>query len=1235
MRQGKMPVLVWMTILATAPCSTARAESPTTTQEEAKAVEAVTPPTTIKEIQARQTKIAEETKALQPATIPAATQPVEATTQPADYATNLWFKLKSAHELLEAQQKELEAVKKLKSDDSAKELKQQIEEYKANTDKLQGYLQAYEKGRATPLKGMSVPELNKRLEEVTELYERLNQEHNSEVEAQTARINRLGEFKAERQAVNEQIAEARKAHVKAVAEYKDRTTTAKATEDAKPVKVMRRMAELDLLMALVRSEMLTLEEERLSLRQQRVADRLKALQPYVKTLREWMNVITKQISQNQQAYAQWQLEQARAKNKPKYEEIYWEAYLEILKAADKFKSYDNPTRDRYPESQLGKLENLIARYKKYWENFVESVSRRSGEEVLKGYRRIREQLEDARRRDEQLTRDLDKSIDEREAVALRRDQVLEAVDSYEEKLADATSETSDEQATEYQTKLTKHRLELIKLVDDITALQNGLLERLGKALEINDEFIVLLDTYRSQLYWSYLVVQDLGLITLDMSKIKSEWTGEERQANLTRLTMTWEQGTQQLRDTSIAERIASIALLFIGIAGGFILGRRFAGQADGYEEHLAERIREEGIEAAGLSERLWLGWLRLLNEVAPLVCPLLAVMAGLLVLDVTGGAYRVIMGFVLFFGAIWVAFGVARALFTSIKPRYRIMRCSNKVAGYYRKWLYLFLYVTLIGVPIPLFLGLIDSFLATRVYLTQIYKSVALLIVFLFLLRKHMVLKVAGRPEDMATRWGYTLVSSIYPILPLIALGLLVLEVLGFGALTNYIIRNLVLTLAIFLIVTTLNRYVGDLAGKYQRSIEKQRQAEAEAGEVTSDQPQDTVSADERTAPEQPPPPHIEEDEAGEAEFFVAIGSMVLRWTFRLGGFVLILGVWGITLIEIHSALTYPLTGSGDQVITLWRVLAALIVAVMGAVVSRFVRSILNKRVYPAYEALDLGARAAINTILNYLLIILGIYIAMQLIYIDLGALTVLLGTLGLGIGLGLQPLFINFISGLMIFGERHIRPGDIVEVGDQVGEVIAVSMRGTTVRTFDNIDMVIPNSEFITTKVVNWSLQSRQIRGQLNIGVAYGSDIELVRDLLLKVAEEHPKVLKQPEPIVWFLDFGDNALIFRLLVHFDDLSDRYSSLTEMRFTLNKLFAEHGITIPFPQRTLSLIDDKPLRVELLNGDEENDDEQDDGGDEPDDSPDRPKRKPRSKRKRRGAGAADQPGMGMVDSGGDE
>ncbi len=1234
MRQGKMPVLIGLVSTASL-CGVVRAES-ATTQEQIKAVEAVTPPTTVKEISARQKKIAEELKALQPSTIPATTQPLEATTQPSDYATNLWFKLKSAQELLEAQQKELEAVQALKSEESAKELKQRIEEYKKKTAELEEHLEAYEAGQRTPLSDMSVPELTKRLEELKAFYERLNQEQISEVEAQTARIKRLGEFKAEREAINEQIAEARKAHVKAVAEFKDRTTTAKATEEAKPVKIMRRLAELDLLMALVRAELLRLEEERLSLRQQREADRLKALQPYVKTLQDWMAAITKQISRDQQRYAEWQLEQARAKDKPKYEELYWEAYLKILKAAEKFKSYENPTRDRYPEGKLGRLENTIARYETYWENFIESVSRRSGEEVLKAYGTIRKQLEEARQRDVRLTAYLDQSIDEREAVALRRDQVVEEIDKYQELLSEAASGTTDEKATERQTALTKHRLELIQLVDDIAALQNSLLERLNKAEEINDEFIALLDTYRSQLYWSYLVVQDQGLLTLELSKIRSEWTGEELQTNMSALHAAWQQGVKQVRSASLLEWVVSGALLVFALVGGTaVVGRRLRAKADAYEDRLGERIRDEGIEAAGLSERLWLAWLRLLDDTGPLVCVLLAIALGLLVLDITDGVYRVVMGAVMFFGAILVSFGVVGALFAPTRPRYRIIRCSNKVAGYYRKWLYGLLYATLIGAPIPLFLTLVDAFPSTRTGLWQIYKSVGLLIVFLFLLRRQMVLKVVGRPEDLSARWLYSLVASVYPLLPLAALGLLVLEALGFGALTSYILRNLILTLVILLAGTTLTRYLADLSGKWRRDFEKEREARQEEQEGETAEAAEPVTEStwggERTVVAA-----VEEEEATEAEFFLAVGSFLGAWVVRLGALVLILGVWGITLVEIHSALTYQLTGTGDQVITLWRVLAAVLVAIMGAVVSRFVRAILNKRVYPAYEALDLGARAAINTILNYLLIVLGIYIAMQLVYVDLGALTVLLGTLGLGIGLGLQPLFINFISGLMIFGERHIRPGDIVEVGDQVGEVIAVSMRGTRVRTFDNIDMIIPNSEFITTRVVNWSLQSRQIRGQINIGVAYGSDIELVRELLLKVANEHPKVLKEPEPIVWFMDFGDSALIFRLLVHFADLSDRYSSLTEMRFTIDKLFAEHGITIPFPQRTISLIDDKPLRVELTDGSDEDDEDDETAPDDQAGNPgDRPKRRGGSKRKRRGAGASDFPGMGMVGSGGDE
>ncbi|HOW19174.1 MAG TPA: mechanosensitive ion channel, partial [Phycisphaerae bacterium] len=230
---------------------------------------------------------------------------------------------------------------------------------------------------------------------------------------------------------------------------------------------------------------------------------------------------------------------------------------------------------------------------------------------------------------------------------------------------------------------------------------------------------------------------------------------------------------------------------------------------------------------------------------------------------------------------------------------------------------------------------------------------------------------------------------------------------------------------------------------------------------------------------------------------------------------------------------------------------------------------------------LDRGAQAAINTMLHYFLILLGLYFALFAMRVPLGAVTVVLGTLGLGVGLGLQPLFVNFISGLMILLERHVRVGDLIVVNGELGEVTNISMRSTCIRTPDGVELVIPNSDFITKDVINWTLQEKSLRGHVKVGVAYGSDVHLVRRLLLDLTRRHPLVRTYPPPEVWFTDFGENALHFEIVAWFDNSSSRWRFMTEIRYEIVRVFTEHGIEIPFPQRTLTTAGGKPLPIELV------------------------------------------------------
>lgn len=178
-------------------------------------------------------------------------------------------------------------------------------------------------------------------------------------------------------------------------------------------------------------------------------------------------------------------------------------------------------------------------------------------------------------------------------------------------------------------------------------------------------------------------------------------------------------------------------------------------------------------------------------------------------------------------------------------------------------------------------------------------------------------------------------------------------------------------------------------------------------------------------------------------------------------------------------------------------------------------------------------------------------------------------GALGIGLGFGLQNIFNNFISGIILLFERPIQVGDAIEINGVWANVKKINVRSTVVQTWDNASLIIPNSEFVSNQVTNWSFKDMRLRRSINVGVVYGSDVELVRKSLLEIAEKTPRVLKHPKPDVLFTDFGDNALVFRLRVW--TLVDYMVELeTAIRFAIDHLFRERGLVIAFPQRDIHI-----------------------------------------------------------------
>jgi small-conductance mechanosensitive channel len=286
-----------------------------------------------------------------------------------------------------------------------------------------------------------------------------------------------------------------------------------------------------------------------------------------------------------------------------------------------------------------------------------------------------------------------------------------------------------------------------------------------------------------------------------------------------------------------------------------------------------------------------------------------------------------------------------------------------------------------------------------------------------------------------------------------------------------------------------------------------------------------------------------------------------------------------MTWSETFGVFTKPLFQLGQTWISLATMVEFIVVTAIVILLSRLIRHLLRTRVL-AHTKLDLGQQYAIARIASYVVLVIGLLIGVETVGVNLSSLAMIAGALGVGIGFGLQNIVSNFVSGLVILAERPIQIGDRVDLGnDTVGKVVRIGARATHVLTNDNIMVIVPNSEFISGRVVNWTHIDPRVRLRINVGVSYSSDPHLVEKLLVEVAEANPNVLKNPAPAVVFKEFGDNSLNFELRVWSVDMAHRPGTLeSQLNFAIWDKFKQHGIEVPFAQRDLHL--KEPVRVEV-------------------------------------------------------
>jgi small-conductance mechanosensitive channel len=269
----------------------------------------------------------------------------------------------------------------------------------------------------------------------------------------------------------------------------------------------------------------------------------------------------------------------------------------------------------------------------------------------------------------------------------------------------------------------------------------------------------------------------------------------------------------------------------------------------------------------------------------------------------------------------------------------------------------------------------------------------------------------------------------------------------------------------------------------------------------------------------------------------------------------------------IGQVLGEPI-GYGSVSITLGGALAFFLAIWLSWTLARLSAFVLDTEVFPRVR-MPPGVPFALATFTRYAVLFVGFVVALGLVGFSLDRVTILVGALGVGVGFGLQNVVNNFVSGVVLLFERPIRVGDRIQLEDLVGDVTQIGIRASRVRTLDGIDLIVPNADFISARVANWTLADHARRVSLPVGVAYGTPPRSVLELLQRVARAHPEVLSSPAPEALFCGFGDSSLNFELRVWTDGRLI-YRVQSDIAVATHDALEEAGIAIPFPQRDLHL-----------------------------------------------------------------
>ena len=397
------------------------------------------------------------------------------------------------------------------------------------------------------------------------------------------------------------------------------------------------------------------------------------------------------------------------------------------------------------------------------------------------------------------------------------------------------------------------------------------------------------------------------------------------------------------------------------------------------------------------------------------------------------------------------------------------------------------------------------------------------------------------------------------------------------------LIRETIQLVILLIVLNSLALRWLTLARRRFARREAKRKAEERREENLRKQAEKKTSPTDETGPAIMHP----EPEIGLAEIDGHTRSMLQTAMF----FLVVIGSWAIwepvfPAFNILQDITlWSYTGVVEGVTTqipinLANLVMAVVVTVITIIASRNLPGLLEITILNRLP-MDAGARHAFTTLCRYAITAIGIILAFNTIGLRWSSVQWLIAALGVGLGFGLQEIVANFICGLIVLFERPFRVGDTVTVGTVSGTVSRIRIRATTILDWDRKELIVPNKEFITGQLINWSLSDPLLRFITKVGIAYGSDIELAEKIFLRVLKENPMIVKDPKPTAYFLGFGDNSLNFELRSYITTIDHILLAKHELHKAIDREFRKAGIVISFPQRDIHFDADHPLKVQMM------------------------------------------------------